>query len=146
MERSRRLAASLVAAHIASLVVIWPLALPINLHIGLKLAVLASLLWSLGRAGWLGARTHPFRLRLPPHGKAEAADRIEIEFPWGRTVRGTLVEGSFVLSGLVILRCREDGARWWRPDRSWILLPDSVPPDAHRQLRVRLRWGRAAPV
>lgn len=136
----------LVLVHGASLALVWSLKLPITLHLGLKLAVLASLLWSLWCAGWLAARSHPHRLRLKPSDEPGAPDRVEVALASGKVVRGSVKEGSLVLADLVVLRWRPDGARWWQGDRSWLLLPDSVPAEAHRQLRVRLRWGRAAPV
>lgn len=146
VRRSSVLAVLLVLVHVASLALIWSLALPIALHIGLKLAVLSSLLWSLFKAGWIVTSNRSFRLRLTPAGRQDAPDRIEITYASGEVMRGSVVEGSLVLARLVILRCRRDRDRWWQPDRGWLLLPDSIPADDFRRLRVRLRWGRAAPV
>ncbi|MDX2220254.1 MAG: hypothetical protein SF172_14655 [Burkholderiales bacterium] len=146
VRRSPLLALLLVAIHLLSLSVVWSIGLPFALHLVLKLAILLSLLWSLHSAGWLGASLQTFRLRLTPSRDNDAPDRIDIDYPSGRRISGSVVEGSIVLPHLVILRCRPDGARWWQASRNWLLLPDSVAPDDYRRLRIRLRWGRAAPV
>ena len=58
----------------------------------------------------------------------------------GEARTGLLVPGSFVAPWLVIVRWRPTGARF---PRTLLVPPDAVEPDAHRRLRVLLRWGRA---
>lgn len=146
VRRSPSLAVLLVVAHLGSLALVWSLTLPIGLHVGLKMAVLISLVWSLVQARWLFAGEAPLRLRLIPSPRSNSSDRLEVTYPSGKVLQGSIVEGSLVLAPLVILRCRREGGSWWQPAKSWLLLADSVPPDDFRRLRVRLRWGRAAPV
>lgn len=64
----------------------------------------------------------------------------EIEIRSGASVRrtGVIRDGSFVAPWLTIIRWRPHGARF---DRTVLLLPDMLPPDDFRRLRVLLRWG-----
>lgn len=66
--------------------------------------------------------------------------RVEAVGASGAARTGRLVPGSFVAPWLVIVRWRPEGA--WFP-RTVLVPPDAVAPDAHRRLRVLLRWGRA---
>ena len=146
VQRSNGLAIVLIFAHLVTLAVIWVLPLYIVWHVLLKLLILASLLGSLRRAGWLGSAEYPFTVRLSSASRGDGPDRVDITDAAGKVSQGDVLEGSLVLPSLVILRCRLDGLSPWRRVRSWMLLPDSIVPDAHRRLRVRLRWGRARPV
>jgi hypothetical protein len=51
----------------------------------------------------------------------------------------SVVDGSFVAPWLTIIRWRPEGA-WF--DRTIVVLPDMLPADAFRELRLRLRWDR----
>ena len=51
---------------------------------------------------------------------------------------GELREGSFVAPWLTIIRWRPHGARF---DRTILLLPDMLPADDFRRMRVMLRWA-----
>lgn len=146
VRRSAWLALMLLAVHLLTLTLVWSFRLPLALHVLLKLAILLSLLSALHGAGWLGGGKQSFRLCLTPADADGAPDRVEVVYAGGRRFSGSVAEGSLVLPYLVILRCRPDGARWWQPLPNWLLLPDAVAPDDFRRLRVRLRWGRAAPV
>lgn len=149
VRRSPSFAALVVVIHLFSLALVWAFSLPIALHLALKLAILASLLVSLRSLGWLGARTYPLRLRLAPAAspaQSNEPDQVEIRLASGRVIQGEIADGSLVLAWAVILRCRPLDARWWRPAGSWLILPDCLPQDDFRRIRVRLRWGRSAPV
>ncbi len=146
MRRSHHLAVILTSVHLVALGTVWMLTLEIVWHLALKLVILGSLLHSLRQAGWLGNDEFPLTVRLKAGSRGDEPERIDITDAAGRVMAGEVVEGSLVLSGLVILRCRMDGVPRWRGIRSWVLFADSLDPDAHRRLRVRLRWGRARPV
>jgi hypothetical protein len=60
----------------------------------------------------------------------------------GRSRDGAIVDDSYVGAHLTTIVWRPDGARFWEPARSILILPDMLPPDEFRQLRVLLRYGR----
>jgi hypothetical protein len=64
-------------------------------------------------------------------------EEIDVVDSSGAWLRGVLRPGSFVSAGLTIIRWRPPRARL---DRSIVVLPDMLPPDAFRRLRVVLRW------
>jgi hypothetical protein len=63
---------------------------------------------------------------------------IEVLTGAGGLRSGELRDGSFVAPWLTIIRWRPHGARF---DRSILLLPDMLPSDDFRRMRVMLRWG-----
>jgi hypothetical protein len=64
-------------------------------------------------------------------------DEIEVVDSSDTSRRGLLRDGSFVSAGLTVIRWRPSRAR---VDRTIVILPDMLPPDAFRRLRVVLRW------
>ncbi len=79
---------------------------------------------SLGR--WQG-------LRLAADGAVEVCD---LDGTWHA---GQVRAGSFVLPALTIVRWRPRGSRF---DRTVLLLPGMVDPDAFRRVRIALRWEK----
>lgn len=146
LSRSRLLAVILVAAHALTLWVIWESSLPIALHLGLKLLLLLSLVYNLDQAGWLRPGRAPVLLRILPAGREDAADGVELAFASGKALHGKVLPGSLVLPLCIVLQFRIDGAPWWKSRGQLILLPDAATAEDRRALRVRLRWGRHAPV
>lgn len=63
---------------------------------------------------------------------------IEVRDAAGAWRVGTLREGSFVAPWLTIVRWRAQGARF---DGSIVLLPDMLPAEDFRRVRVWLRWS-----
>jgi len=63
---------------------------------------------------------------------------IRLRSGLGEWRNGTLRPGSFVAPWLTILRWRAPGHRI---DRTIVILPDMVPAEDFRRLRVMLRWG-----
>ncbi|HET7097383.1 MAG TPA: hypothetical protein VFJ68_08325 [Casimicrobiaceae bacterium] len=61
----------------------------------------------------------------------------------GRTLAGVILDDSYVGAALTTIVWRADGDRWWHPARAMLIVPDSLPPDEFRRLRVVLRYGRA---
>ena len=57
---------------------------------------------------------------------------------------GTILDDTFVGAWLTTIVWRRDGLPWWHPASAIVVLPDMLPPDDFRRLRVALRYGRAA--
>jgi len=57
---------------------------------------------------------------------------------------GTILDDTFVGAWLTTIVWRRDGLPWWRPAAAIVVLPDMLPADEFRRLRVALRYGRAA--
>lgn len=146
LKPSFRLAIIVVLAHGVGVAAVWMSGLSISMHVALKLGLLTSLIWSLVRLGWGLPRWRLVELRLFPAEKDEVWDRVEWTYADGRREAGSVLEGGLVLPALITLPFQPDGTRAWMPLRAIPLLADSAAPDDLRQLRVRLRWGRAAPV
>ena len=68
--------------------------------------------------------------------------RISVTGRGGRTRAGVILDDSYVGSALTTVVWRADGDSWWRPARTMLFVPDSLPPDDFRRLRVLLRYGR----
>jgi len=54
-------------------------------------------------------------------------------------MEGIVLEGSFVAPWLTIVRYKLD-ASWW--PRNLLILPDMLPTEIFRQLRVWLKWRK----
>ena len=68
--------------------------------------------------------------------------RITVTDRDGRSCSGAILDDSYVGARLTTILWRPDGQPWWRPARAVLVLPDTLPPDDFRQLRVALRYGR----
>ena len=67
-----------------------------------------------------------------------ARDRsLKVRDASGREREGRVQDGSFVAPWLTIVRWRPEGARF---DRTFLLVPGMLDPEAFRRLRVLLRW------
>lgn len=113
-----------------------------GLSSSLPLTVLSLLLGlALLHAGWLLSRT------LLPGGRyATGSLRHDAEGWWLRSGGEgwqpiQLRPGTLVLPALVVLQYRQPG-QWF--DRALCLPADSLDTEAHRRLRVRLRFARAS--
>lgn len=71
--------------------------------------------------------------------------RVTITGRDGRSRDGTVQCDSCVGALVTVIVWRPDGARWWQPSESIVILPDTLPADDFRRLRVVLRYGRAPP-
>lgn len=95
------------------------------------LCVLGLTFLHLRRDAWLQAQTSCFALRLDSSG------RISLLLRNGQELAGQVSGDTLVLPWLVVLNMKSDlGMR-----RSVLLLPDSLPAEAFRRLRVQLRHG-----
>jgi hypothetical protein len=63
---------------------------------------------------------------------------VVIESRDGSRRTGAVRDGSFVAPWLTIVRWRPNAGRF---DRTVLILPGMLRPEAHRMLRVLLRWG-----
>ncbi len=130
---SRRLAAALVIAHVATLAALALVAVPAWAHAALAVAVLASLA--------LAVREHVLHagdaiVRV----ESTAAGRWRVGIGTAEPVPAELATDNLVLPWLTVLAFRlADGRR-----RSVILVPDNVPADDFRRLRVIARHARGA--
>jgi hypothetical protein len=70
--------------------------------------------------------------------------RITVTDRDGRSCDGAILDDSYVGAWLTTIVWRADGTPWWHPARAIVVLPDTLPEDDFRRLRVALRYGRPA--
>ena len=68
--------------------------------------------------------------------------RIAVTDRSGRSSSGAILDDSYVGSSLTTIAWSTDGDPWWRLTRTILILPDTLPPEDFRRLRVVLRYGR----
>jgi hypothetical protein len=95
------------------------------------LAVLASGLWRCTGRG------------VPAIVHVGLDRRITVTDRGGRSRSGAILDHSYVGALLTTIVWQPDGAPWWRPAPAILVLPDTLPADDFRRLRVALRYGRA---
>ena len=59
-----------------------------------------------------------------------------------KTRSGSILDDSYIGSRLTSIVWRPDDSPWYAPARKILILPDSLPPDDFRRLRVLLRYGQ----
>ena len=131
LRSSPRLAAVLLAAHVAAAAALWASLLPVALSIAGSMAVAASAAWSM--------RGHAFRSAPSSVVELELYEDCTLSAGTvdGRWVRCRLIGSSFVSRVLTVLNLRSEDA--WGV-RSVLISADAVEPDAFRRLRVWLQW------
>jgi len=70
--------------------------------------------------------------------------RITVTGYDGRSHAGSILDDTFVGAWLTTIVWRRDGLPWWRPASAIVVLPDMLPAEDARRLRVALRYGRPA--
>jgi len=70
--------------------------------------------------------------------------RITVTDCNGRSRAGAILDDSYVGAWLTTIVWRWDESPWWRPATAIVVLPDMLPRDSFRRLRVVLRYGRPA--
>jgi hypothetical protein len=70
--------------------------------------------------------------------------RLTVTTRDGRSRDGSILDASYVGACLTTIVWRSDGAPWYVPARALLILPDTLPRDDFRRLRVVLRYGRPA--
>ena len=68
--------------------------------------------------------------------------RVTVTGRDGRSRDGVVRDDSYVGARITVIIWRPDGARWWQPPESILILPDTLPAEDFRRLRVFLRYGR----
>jgi hypothetical protein len=68
--------------------------------------------------------------------------RIAVTDRTGRSRAGSIHDDSYVGACLTTIVWSADGEPWWLPAHTIVVLPDSLPRDEFRRLRVFLRYGR----
>ncbi len=112
------------------------LALPLSLayQAGLLLALVAWTAWQFQRVALRVGTGAITEIRV-------VANRlIAVRYGAGTLVAGHVRTSSYVGPHLTTIVWRPDGARW---SRSVMILPDMLPEDDFRRLRVLLRYGRS---
>lgn len=130
-QRSRYLAAILIAAHGATFAALAPLPFPPWAQTALAILVLFSLIHSLRKAAWLSAPSANVALMLD-------GDQVMLATRSGKQLTGRILRNSLVTPYLTVLNVLPQGARF---ARSAVILPDSLDAESFRQLRVWLKWG-----
>lgn len=110
------------------------LALP--LAWGARLAVVAAAVVG------IDARLRAMRRSVPALIHLGLDRRIAVTGGDGHTREGTVLPATYVGARVVSVVWRPDGGFRWRPAPAFLLLPDMLAGDEHRQLRVALRYGR----
>jgi hypothetical protein len=112
------------------------LSLPVSFPVVLAAScVLAA--WAANRILIIGLRRGPRAVR---DIRLEGDDTVTIGYGTGRSVQGVLRTPSSVGARLTTLVWRPHGAHC---SRSVLILPDMLPADAFRRLRVLMRYGRS---
>ncbi|MFN7086842.1 MAG: protein YgfX [Burkholderiales bacterium] len=132
IRRSRSLAWLLLAAHVAALALLWPLAVPPWLKVLAALALVASLLFFLARVAWLGTPQAVTAIEIGDD------DAIAVRTRDGAWHSCRLARDSFVSAQLTIVVLRQENRRG---AKHIVLVPDNVDAGDFRRLRVWLRWA-----
>jgi hypothetical protein len=123
------LAAACVAA--AALLAVLPLEWPLAAASGVLVASVATRgLWRCRGRG------------VPALLHVGIDRRLTVTGRDGRSRDGVVRDDSYVGALVTVIVWRPDGARWWQPSESILMLPDTLPGDDFRRLRVFLRYGR----
>jgi hypothetical protein len=135
LRASRQAALWLLPVHVSAGAVLPFTSLPVWGQVACMLAIAASLAWHWSRH--VSRRRSPLRALVWQTGSDCALVRAD-----GTTQAGTLAPRAFVMPWLVIVYYRQ-GAR----QHSLFILPDMLPADTFRRLRVRLKTelGQARP-
>ena len=127
LRASRQAALWLLAVHVAAGAILPFTALPVWGQVACMLAIAASLAWHWSR--------HVSRSRSPLQALVwQTGSDCALVRANGTTLAGTLAPRAFVMPWLVIVYYRQ-GA--WQ--HSLFILPDMLPVDTFRRLRVRLK-------
>lgn len=130
---SRLLAFLLSVTHIAALVALLPLTLPLWAKLALASMVLFSLHYHVRHHARLASPASAAMLVL---GNAH----VSLALRDGNKLEGTISGDSLVTPWLTVLNFLPQDSRF---AHSVVILPDSLDAESFRQLRVWLKWGNA---
>jgi len=129
------LAAVLVIGHAAAIAVAAA-ALPNSVWtLGLHGAIVLNGAWATWRHALLRHPGSVIALEL----RGEPGCNLRLQS--GAWLECEILPSSYVTPQLIVLNLARDGSRF---RRHVVIFPDSIAPDVHRRLRVRLRWMRLA--
>ena len=131
---SRHLAWLLALAHGVGMTAAWIVAWPLWFKTLIAAAVIASGVFHLRRDALLLSPGSVVSALLKGDGS------IEVTLRNGAAIPGRQIPGSFVHTWFTTILWRAEGARFSRPIA---VLPDSLPAEQFRELRVWLKWRRA---
>ena len=135
LNASKRFLWLLNASHLGALAIGTVLAVSTPWLIPLCLLVASSWIWTTWHHALLKSRCSFVALELTD----ERACALQLRT--GEWMQGEIRATSYVLPWLIILHVAVEGRM---VDRRVCLFADSVTPESHRRLRVRLRWARPA--
>lgn len=135
---SRVLGLALAAAHCGAAVLLWIAAAPDWARIAGTFLLSASLGYHWLRDAQLRLPTSVAALELARD--AEAGLRCELSLRDGQRIAGRVLGSSVALPWLVVIGVRPGVSRL---SRRLALLPDALPAEDFRALRVALRWAYA---
>jgi len=128
---SHYFATMLIAAHVATLAALYPLAFPIWAKAALAFFVLFSMGYHVWREAWLAAPSATVTLTLEE-------DLAVLTQRNGDQLTGKILRDSLVTPFLTVLNILPRNTRL---AHSLVILPDSLDAASFRQLRVWLKWG-----
>jgi len=131
---SRIACGALVALCAGAAILVAAMRLPLGTSLACAAVVLVVLVSGLWRCSGRGVSA---LLQVAIDRRITVTDRR------GRSRSGAIVDDSYVGSVLTTIVWRGDDDPWWRLSRAILILPDTLPPDEFRRLRVVLRYGRA---
>jgi toxin CptA len=131
---SRQLAWLLLAGHAAAVVLSWLAPVAWWVSLGLSLAVVTSLGFTVRNQALRSSAGALTALELRPDGSATVEDRQ------GRRSEVRILGSSFVSPVLTILNLAVAGLR---VRRALVVAPDALAAEEFRRLRVWLRWRQA---
>ncbi|MES2354316.1 MAG: protein YgfX [Pseudomonadota bacterium] len=130
---SRYLAGLLILAHGASIAIVAIIDWPLWFKVLISLGVFASSVFHLQRDALLRSPSSIVAFLLKSDGQIEVTQRN------GKILIGQQLKGSFVHPWFTTVLWRAEGARFSRAN---VILPDSLPAEQFRELRVWLKWRR----
>jgi toxin CptA len=131
---SRRLAVTLLAAHLLAALGVLASALPSIVLAALLGMLAASLAFGLRRHAWRASPASLVLLDLSDTLEVEAEDRA------GRRLVGAVLGTTFVAPWLVVINMQVEHSRF---ARAVVIMPDATDHESFRAARVWLRWRRA---
>ena len=137
LKPSAILATVFTAAHLAAVVCLVPLDLPLWSKLLITLPIAASLVHALCHTALLRSRTSPIALEL------RGADTAAVQIRDGQWHQARVLGTSYVSPRLSVINLRLDGRMF---ARHMLIVSDNADAECFRRLRVLLRWGyRKAP-
>ncbi len=131
LQHSYYLAGLLSFAHAAAGLVLWPLALPLDMKAAIIVLLIVSLIYYLRKDALLTAHDAVVALTLMEEMSCILTARS------GQSMICSLSDSTFVTPYLTVINLQPNE---WFLMRSVVILPDSIDAEEFRRLRIWLRW------